>query len=146
MAGRTSGRARDPTRLGLAALALAAGVAIGLADSSPGWDSTGLTAGALFLSAAAFAGVARDRPWLWALLVGLPTPILDIVRTGNSGSILALGFAAAGAADRLGGPPGGLNEGPPRAVHQGMWTRPSASIGKCGLWAISQGWPSGSAA
>ena len=51
-----------------------------------------------FVSAAAFAGVARDRPWLWALLVGLPTPILDIIRTGNTGSILALGFAAAGAA------------------------------------------------
>jgi hypothetical protein len=85
-------------RLGLAALALAAGVAIGLADSSPGWDSTGLTAGALFISAAVFAGLARDRPWLWAVLVGLPTPILDVVRTGNTGSILALGFAAAGAA------------------------------------------------
>jgi hypothetical protein len=85
-------------RLGLATLALAVGVAIGLADSSPGWDSTGLTAGALFLSAAVFAGVARDRPWLWALMIGLPTPILDVVRTGNAGSVLALGFAAAGAA------------------------------------------------
>jgi hypothetical protein len=82
----------------LAAVALGAGLVIGLVDSSPGWDSTGLTAGALFVSAAVVAGVARDRPWLWALLVGLPTPILDIVRTGNAGSILALGFAAAGAA------------------------------------------------
>ena len=85
-------------RLGLAALALAAGVAIGLADSSPGWDSTGITAGALFVSAALIAGVARDRPWLWALLIGLPTPILDVIRTGNTGSVLALAFAAAGAA------------------------------------------------
>jgi len=84
-------------RFGLATPALAVGVAIGLADSSPGWDSTGLTAGALFVSAAVLAGVAGDRPWLWALLIGLPTPILDIVRTGNTGSILALGFAAAGA-------------------------------------------------
>ena len=80
------------------ALALGAGVVIGLVDSSPGWDSTGITAGALFLAAALFAGAARDRPWLWALLVGLPTPILDIVRTGNTGSVLALGFAATGAA------------------------------------------------
>jgi hypothetical protein len=80
------------------ALALGTGVVMGLVDSSPGWDSTGITAGALFVSAAVFAGVARDRPWLWALLVGLPTPILDIVRTGNTGSVLALGFAAAGAA------------------------------------------------
>ena len=80
------------------ALALGAGVVIGLVDSRPGWDSTGITAGALFLAAALFAGAARDRPWLWALLVGLPTPILDIVRTGNTGSVLALGFAATGAA------------------------------------------------
>ena len=80
------------------ALALGAGVVIGLVDSSPSWDSTGITAGALFLAAALFAGAARDRPWLWALLVGLPTPILDIVRTGNAGSVLALGFAATGAA------------------------------------------------
>ncbi len=80
------------------ALALVAGVAIGLADSSPGWDSTGITAGSLLIAAAVFAAVARDRPWLWALLVGLPTPVLDVARTGNAGSILALGFAAVGAA------------------------------------------------
>jgi hypothetical protein len=82
----------------LGALALGAGIVIGLVDSSPGWDSTGITAGALFLAAALVAGAARDRPWLWALLVGLPTPILDIARTGNTGSVLALGFAGAGAA------------------------------------------------
>ena len=74
------------------------GVAIGLADSSPGWDSTGITAGALFVSAAAVRRRGARRPWLWALLVGLPTPILDVIRTGNTGSVLALGFAAAGAA------------------------------------------------
>jgi len=79
-------------------VSLAAGIGIALIDSSPGWDSTGITAGALFVSAAVFAGVARDRPWLWALLVGVPTPILDIIWTGNTGSVLALGFAAAGAA------------------------------------------------
>ena len=82
---------------GLAIVALVAGVAIGLVDSSPGWDSTGITAGALALTAALAAWLGRDRPWLWALLVGLPTPILDIVRTGNTGSVLALGFAALGA-------------------------------------------------
>jgi hypothetical protein len=52
----------------------------------------------LFLAAGLVAGAAGDRPWLWALLVGLPTPILDLVRTGNTGSVLAVGFAAAGAA------------------------------------------------
>ena len=46
----------------------------------------------------AFAG--RDRPWLWAVLIGLPTPLVEIVGSGStgSGSLLALGFAGAGAA------------------------------------------------
>lgn len=91
-------RGRIAKRAMLVVAALAIGIAIGLADSSPGWDSTGITAGGLFLSAAVIAWIGRDRPWLWALLVGLPTPILDSVRTGNAGSVLALGFAAAGAA------------------------------------------------
>ena len=82
----------------LAAAAAAAGIGIGLVDSSPGWDSTGITAGALVIAAAAVAWIGRDRPWLWAALVGLPTPIIDIARTGNTGSVLALGFAALGAA------------------------------------------------
>lgn len=86
------------SRLALAIVALVAGVVIGLVDSGPGWDATGITAGALVLSAAGAAWLGRDRPWLWALLVGLPTPILDIVRTGNTSSVLALGFAALGAA------------------------------------------------
>jgi hypothetical protein len=82
----------------LAVLAVAVGVVIAVIDSSPGWDSTGITAGALVIAAAVVAWVTRDRPWLWALLVGLPTPALGIVRTGNAGSLLALAFAAAGAA------------------------------------------------
>lgn len=91
-------RNRIAKHLALALVAVCIGIAIGLVDSSPGWDSTGLTAGALFVSAAAVAWVGRDRPWLWAVVVGLPTPVLDIARNGNPGSALALGFAAAGAA------------------------------------------------
>jgi hypothetical protein len=49
------------------------------------------------VGAAAAAAIGRDRPWLWALLVGLPTPILETVRDGNAGSWLALVFAAGGA-------------------------------------------------
>ena len=79
-------------------VALAIGVAVALIDSSPGWDSTGITAGLLFLGAGAAAAIGRDRPWLWALLVGLPTPLLETVRDGNAGSWLALVFAALGAA------------------------------------------------
>jgi hypothetical protein len=84
-------------RVGLAVVALGAGVGIGLVDSSPGWDSTGVTAVTLFGVSAVLAWVAGDRPWLWALFVGLPTPILEIAQTGTTGSVLALGFAGAGA-------------------------------------------------
>jgi hypothetical protein len=79
-------------------VAVAAGIAIALIDSSPGWDSNGITAGLLLLGAGAAAAIGRDRPWLWALLVGLPTPILENIRDGNAGSWLALVFAAGGAA------------------------------------------------
>ena len=79
------------------AIAVASGVGIALIDSSPGWDSTGITAALLGVSAAVAATIGRDRPWLWALLVGLPTPILETVRYGNAGSWLALFFAAGGA-------------------------------------------------
>jgi len=79
-------------------VALAIGVVVALIDSSPGWDSTGITAGLLFLGAGAAAAIGRDRPWLWALLVGLPTALLETVRDGNAGSWLALVFAALGAA------------------------------------------------
>jgi hypothetical protein len=94
-------RKRITKRLGLAVVAFGAGVAIASVDSSPGWDSTGITAITLFLVAAVIAWVAGERPWLWALLVGLPTPILEIPASGATGSVLALGFAAAGAAAGL---------------------------------------------
>jgi len=79
-------------------VAVAAGIGIALIDSSPGWDSTGITAGLLLIGAGVASAIGRDRPWLWALLVGLPTPLLETVRDGNTGSWLALGFAALGAA------------------------------------------------
>ena len=79
------------------ALALLAGIGIALIDSSPGWDSTGITVGLLLLSAGMAAAIGRDRPWLWAVLVGLPTPLLETFRDGNTGSWLALVFAALGA-------------------------------------------------
>jgi hypothetical protein len=80
------------------ALALLLGVLIALADSSPGWDSTGVTAGALFLAGGTTAYLGRTRPWLWALLVGSPTPIVEIPTLAATGSLLALVFASAGAA------------------------------------------------
>jgi hypothetical protein len=85
---------RGPIAFGIA---LAIGVGVALIDSSPGWDSTGITAGLLLIGAGVAAAIGRDRPWLWALVVGLPTPLVETVRDGNTGSWLALVFAAVGA-------------------------------------------------
>ena len=93
---------RRPTRISgrtSAALvvALAAGLAIAFIDSRPGWDDTGITAAMLFLGAAVAATIGRDRPWLWALLVGLPTPIVEATQLGVTSSWPAVVFAFAGA-------------------------------------------------
>lgn len=84
-------------RILLTAAALAAGGLIAYVDGSPGWDDTGVTAGALFLAAAAFGWLDPRRPWLWAAAVGLWIPLLGILRDGNYGALIAPAFALAGA-------------------------------------------------
>jgi hypothetical protein len=73
--------------------ALASGVAIGLADSRPTWDDTGVTAFALLAAAGLLSYAAPRRAWLVALLVGVPTPLLE---RENKGAFAALAFAAVG--------------------------------------------------
>jgi hypothetical protein len=82
--------------VGMAAAA-AAGVAIALIDSSPGWDDTGITVFGLFLAAAISAAIAGRWPWLIALLVGGFVPLIEIPRGGESGPLFALLFAGIGA-------------------------------------------------
>ena len=79
-------------------IAVVAGVAIALIDSSPRWDDTGVTAGLLALTAAATAGISGRRPWLWALFVGAWVPAIELTRGGQVASLTALAFSAAGAA------------------------------------------------
>ena len=86
--------ARDPFLMGLAVVS---GLAIGFVDSRPGWDDTGITAGLLILAAGAAAIVSGRRPWLWALLVGAGTPLLEIPTGGSLASLAALVLAAVGA-------------------------------------------------
>jgi hypothetical protein len=83
--------------IGLAGLAIMAGLAIAWVDSRPGWDDTGLTAAAVFLAAAFFAAVAPRKPWLWALAVGAWVPLFGIVGSRNAGSLLAPVIAFVGA-------------------------------------------------
>ena len=90
--------------------ALAVGLALGLVDSSPGWDDTGVSAAAVLAATAAFGFARPSRAWVWALAVGLWIPALGIVLRGNYGSLLALvpamagAFAGAGARRLLAGP------------------------------------------
>ena len=78
----------------LSAAALCAGLGIAWVDSRPGWDDTGVTAGALVI-AAALAAFARVPPWLAALLVA--GPILVVELSKGTGVLLAIPFAIAGA-------------------------------------------------
>jgi hypothetical protein len=72
------------------ALALIIGIAIGWLDSRPGWDDTGVTAGLLVLGAALVAAIDGRRPWLWAILVGAPLPILEASAAPGGVAPLAL--------------------------------------------------------
>jgi hypothetical protein len=92
-AGRWIGR-RD----GLLALAAAAiGLTLGYLDSRPSWDDTGITAALLLLTSAMVAGLSGRRPWLWALLIGTWTPLLEISSSAGVASVAALALSALGA-------------------------------------------------
>jgi hypothetical protein len=86
-----------PRLIALGLVALALGIAIGYIDSRPGWDDTGITVGLLLGTAAVVAWTDGRRPWLWALLVGLPLPIIEVFGSGSTASLAALLFAAIGA-------------------------------------------------
>jgi hypothetical protein len=66
-------------------------------DSRPNWDDTGVLAVAIAIVSAIPAYLYPRRPWVWALAVGVWIPLHNLIHNGNSGSILALAFAAAGA-------------------------------------------------
>jgi hypothetical protein len=78
-------------------LAVCLGFLIAYVDSRPNWDDTGITAGALLVSCAVLGALAPDRPWLWALAVGVWIPLFGIASSRNFGSLLALVFALVGA-------------------------------------------------
>jgi hypothetical protein len=86
----------------LAAIALIVGIAIGWNDSRPTWDDTGITAGLLVVAAAAFGVVDPRRWWLWALLVGVGTPLVEMSGEVGSASLAAFVFSGVGAAGGAG--------------------------------------------
>lgn len=78
-------------------VAVTAGLAIGWIDSRPHWDDTGVTAGLVLIVSALFGIAKPERPWLWALAVGIGVPLWNILLHGNFSSCIALAFAFAGA-------------------------------------------------
>jgi hypothetical protein len=82
-------------------VAIGAGLAIAYMDSRPGWDDTGITAGALAIAALVavlIEGSGRAlRAAAIAVLVGIWIPILEIAAPGTYGSLLAFVFAGVGA-------------------------------------------------
>lgn len=78
-------------------LALLLGLSITLVDSQSTWDDTGITAAALISCAAMLGFLGPQRPWIWALALGLWIPLFGILKTNNYWSLLALLVALAGA-------------------------------------------------
>jgi hypothetical protein len=56
------------------------GLAIAYIDSRPHWDDAGITAGLLLMSAGLLGLVAPQRPWLWALAIGIWIPVHTMIQ------------------------------------------------------------------
>ena len=79
------------------AIAVVAGVAIGYADSRPGWDDTGITAVLLIVAGGTAAFVAGRAPWLVALATGLWVPLFELPSLASGAPLMAVVFAGLGA-------------------------------------------------
>jgi len=88
---------RGRADLTLVPIALILGLGVAWMDSRPGFDATGITVVLLLTGALATAAVSGRRPWLWAMLVGAWTPIIEIGGGGGPASLAALVIAGVGA-------------------------------------------------
>ena len=78
-------------------LACLPGLAIAWVDSRPGWDDTGVTAGALLFVSAVIGFIFPRWPWRWGLAVGIWVPLAGLILNHNPGSLIALLPAMLGA-------------------------------------------------
>lgn len=81
----------------LLVIATAIGVGIGIVDSSPHWDDTGITVAALLAATGSLGLVHPRSAWIWALAVGIWIPLLESIPTHNPASLISLAFAFVGA-------------------------------------------------
>ncbi len=79
------------------AVALLVGLALGWIDSRPGFDATGITVVALLAGSAAISAWSPRHAWRWALALGGFVPLFELSQGGSPASLVALGFAGAGA-------------------------------------------------
>ena len=92
-------QARPERHAFAAGFALIAGLALALVDARPGFDATGVMAGALIL-AGAFAGLLDGSAgFVWALLLTalIGGPIVLLERQSFPATAIALAFAGIGA-------------------------------------------------
>lgn len=69
-------------------VAVALGIAIAYVDSRPKWDDAGITAFSMLLSAGVLGLIGPQRPWLWALGIGIWIPFHGIARAPTLGSLV----------------------------------------------------------
>lgn len=73
------------------------GIIIAWIDAQPNWDDSGISAFMILLVSMLAGYMAKRKPWLIALAVGIWIPLYGIISTQNFGSLLALlpGFIGA---------------------------------------------------
>ena len=81
----------------LVAIAAATGLGLAYVDSLPGWDDSGILAGAMLLSSGAITLAGGAPPWLVALATGMWIPAHTIVAGGDPLTAVILTFAFLGA-------------------------------------------------
>jgi len=85
----------------LFAVAASLGMMIAYVDSRPTWDDTGITVFALVLSGATLGAAGPQRPWLWALAVGIWIPVHQIMGAPTlasvAGGLIIVAFPLIGA-------------------------------------------------
>src|SRR5690349_17411423 len=78
----------------LAAMTL--GLTLAWIDSRPNWNDTGITVGLVILTSGTFGFLKPKYAWLWAILIGIWIPFIEISQQGTYPSLLALVFAFVG--------------------------------------------------
>jgi hypothetical protein len=73
-----------------AILASILGIGIAYIDSQPNWDDSGISAFMVLMAAVLCGYLAKQKPGLIALAVGIWIPICGIIFAQNFGSLLAL--------------------------------------------------------